>query len=182
VAPENESAKGQFRFSPPVLTQDSQGPKRLLLFRSSRPAQLLCIARLTEEVIARHFALHQQIEKVPVSSIAISPANYKFRFAREIKTGGKSAYIYTIAPRKNRLDAITGQVWIESNTGAEVMLTGHVRNLSSIGGRAEVVRDTKVLNGFAYARFTHLIFVIPQLGRCEPTIQEYLLSPENDGR
>jgi len=36
---------------------------------------------VTEEVIARYFAVHQQIEKVPVSSIAISPANGKFRFA-----------------------------------------------------------------------------------------------------
>ena len=30
---------------------------------------------VTDEVIARYFALHQQIEKVPVSSIAISLAN-----------------------------------------------------------------------------------------------------------
>jgi len=77
--------------------------------------------------------------------------------------------------------AIKGQVWIDAETGGEVMLTGHVRNASSIGGRAEVVCDIKVLDGFAYARFTHLI-VISQLGQCELTIQEHLSSPENDAR
>jgi hypothetical protein len=81
-----------------------------------------------------------------------------------------------------RLGAIKGQVWMHAETGAEVMLTGHVRNVSSIGGRAEVVRDTKVLNGFAYARFTHLAFAVPQLGRCELVIKEYLLFPGNDPR
>ena len=136
---------------------------------------------VTEEVIARYFALHQQIEELPVSSIAITPVNYKFRLAGEVKTGGTSAYVYTIAPRKNRL-GVAGQLWIDSDTGAEVLLTGHMRNMTSIGSPADVVRDTKVLNGFPYARFTHLTFVIAHLGRCELTIKEYLLSPENEAR
>jgi hypothetical protein len=33
---------------------------------------------VTEEVIARYFALHQQIEKLRASSIAITPVNYNF--------------------------------------------------------------------------------------------------------
>jgi hypothetical protein len=134
---------------------------------------------VTEEVIGRYFAVQEQIEALPASSILISPANYKFRFAAEVNTGGKSAYIYKIAPRKSRPGVITGQLWIDSDTGAEVMLTGHVRNASSIGGRADVVRDTKLLNGFAYARVTHLNFEVPRLGRGELIIKEYLL-PDND--
>ena len=136
---------------------------------------------VTEEVIGRYFALQKQMEKLPVSSILITPANYKFRFAGEVKTGGKSAYIYKIFPRKSRPGVITGQLWIDSDTGAEVMLTGRVINVSSIG-RVDVVRDTKFLNGSAYARFTHLTFTVPQLGRSELVIKEYLVSPENDVR
>ena len=132
---------------------------------------------VAEEVIARYFALREQIEELPVSSIAITPANYKFRFVGEVKTGGKSAYIYTIAPRKSRANVIRGQLWIDADTGVEVMLTGDVQNASSIGGRADVVRDTKLLKGFAYARVTHLSFDVPRLGRGELVIKEYL--PDN---
>ena len=135
---------------------------------------------VTEEVIGRYFVLQEQMEELPVSSIVITPANYKFRFAAEVNTGGRSAYIYKIAPRKSRPGAITGQLWIDSDTGAEVMLTGHVRNAISIGGRADVVRDTKLLNGFAYARVTHLNFEVPRLGRGELVIKEYVLFPDND--
>jgi hypothetical protein len=91
-----------------------------------------------------------------------------------------SLHLYDCSEEESA-SAIKGQVWIDAETGGEVMLTGHVRNASSIGGRAEVVRDIKVLDGFAYARFTHLI-VISQLGQCELTIQEHLSSPENDAR
>ena len=95
---------------------------------------------VTDEVIARYFALQEQIDKLPAPSIAITPT--KFRFQSEVKTGGKSAYIYTIGPRKSRSDAIKGQLWIDSDTGPEVMLTGEVPNASSIGGSAHIVRDT----------------------------------------
>jgi hypothetical protein len=39
-----------------------------------------------DEVINRYFDLQEQIENLPVSSIAITPANYKFRFAGEART------------------------------------------------------------------------------------------------
>jgi hypothetical protein len=68
---------------------------------------------------------------------------------------------------------------MDSDTGAEVMLTGYVINVPSIG-RTDVVRDTKLLNGLAYARVTRLTFELPRLGRGEPVIKEHLLLPDND--
>jgi hypothetical protein len=63
---------------------------------------------------------------------------------------------------------------------------GHVVRASdkhdSTGGRADVVRDTKLLNGSAYARSTRLTFAVPHLGRGELVIKEYLLPSENDAR
>jgi hypothetical protein len=64
--------------------------------------------------------------------------------------------------------------------GAEVMLNwspdkdAFDRRPCGCGVRHEA------LNGCPYARFTHLGFAIPPLGRGEMVIKEYLLSPDND--
>ena len=57
--------------------------------------------------------------------------------------------------------SLSEALWIDSDTGDEVMLTGRVLNMSAVGGRPEVVRDTKLLNGFAYPRSIHLNFAVP---------------------
>ena len=133
---------------------------------------------VAEEVIARYLALREQIDRLPIASVAITPANYKFHFAGEVKTGGATAYIYDITPRKNRAGMLTGQVWVDSDSGHEIMLTGHLLDVPARGGEVEVVRDTKLVNGSAYARITHVAFTIPRLGPAELVITETVLNPE----
>ncbi len=124
------------------------------------------------EVIDRYLALRRQIDLLPLSSVAITPANYKFHFAGEVKTGGAVAYVYDIAPKKNRLGLVLGQLWIDSSTGNEVMLAGSMTDLTSTSGRIEFVRDTKLMNGAVYARVTHVTLMIPLLGRAEVSVTE----------
>jgi hypothetical protein len=129
---------------------------------------------VAEEVIERYLALRRQIDGLAFSSIAITTANYKFRFAGEVKTGAATAYIYDITPKKNRPGMLVGQLWMDSRTGQEIMLAGHLPPISSIGGRVAVVRDTALMNG-AVGRATHLSFALPRLGRAEVSITEALL-------
>ena len=129
---------------------------------------------VAEEVIARYLEVHKERENLSVSSIAITPVNYKFRFAGEVRTGGAAAYIYDVTPKKNRPGLIVGKLWMDSETGHEVMLTGRLMDTPSIGQHVDLVRDTKLLDGAAYARVTHLVFAIPRLGRAELVITEIL--------
>ena len=76
-----------------------------------------------DEVTMRYFALQEEIEKLPSSSIQISPENYKFRLRGEVKTGIGSAYVYEITPRKRRRGLFKGQIWIEARTGSEVLIS-----------------------------------------------------------
>ena len=76
--------------------------------------------------LARYFALQEEIENLPLSSIQISPENYRFRLRGEVKTGIDSAYVYDITPRKRRPGLFKGQIWIEAGTGAEVLITGRL--------------------------------------------------------
>jgi hypothetical protein len=181
-----------FRKSEPVgiLIEASLGElyksAGLLAVRTQRPNEpgevhVLQIAgdgTVVEEVIQRYFMLREQFDSLPLSSIAITPANYKFHFAGEVKTEGGGAYIYDITPKKNRPGMLIGRLWIDSATGHEIMLTGHLLHLPATAQPIDIVRDTKMANGSVYARVTHAALALPQLGRAEVVITEMLLPPE----
>ena len=130
------------------------------------------------EVVGRYFALEAQLAGLPPLSLAVTPDNYKFRSAGEVPAGDKAAYIYQITPKSRRPGLLIGRIWMDSQSGAEVLLAGHLKKLRSIGGPADLVRDTKLRNGSPYGRVTHLAFAIPNLGRAELVVTEYLLRPE----
>jgi hypothetical protein len=127
---------------------------------------------VAEEVIDRYVGLCQDLQKLPASSVAIVPGNYKFRFRGDVKTGGRTAYMYDISPRKSRVGLIKGQIWIDARTGAEIFLSGHLIVPNSIRGGVTVVRETTPPDDSGRVRTTHLVFSVPQLGRSELGIVE----------
>jgi len=133
---------------------------------------------VANEVIARYFALKERIETLPPSSIAITPGNYKFHLRGEIMTGSDKAFIYDIRPRKNGSNLIKGALWINAETGAEVLVSGRLVDHASPGGGVDLVRETKLADGGPFVRITHLAFALPVLGRAELVITEY--SPGHD--
>jgi hypothetical protein len=146
--------------------------------RELRVVQIAGDGTVADEVIERYLAFRQQLDLLPLSSATITFSDYSFRFAGEVKTGGATALIYDITPKKNRPGLFQGQLWIDSSTGHEVVLSGHMRDTPSTSSRVDFVRDTKLMNGSAYARVTHVTFVIPLLGRAEVSITEFVVTPE----
>jgi hypothetical protein len=144
----------------------TEGGPVALLIESSLPhlykdAQVLAIRRMGEnerseygivglvgdgvalhEATTRYLAIQEGVENLPLSSIQISPENYRFRLRGEVKTGIGSAYVYDITPRKRRPGLFKGQIWIEAWTGAEV-LSFTVPLL----GRSELVVTERPLGG-----------------------------------
>src|ERR1700692_1204474 len=68
------------------------------------------------QVIARYLAAEEQTEGLPYSSVAVTPANYKFRYVGSVETNGTAVYIFQIAPKQKRAGLIRGQIWIDSAT------------------------------------------------------------------
>jgi hypothetical protein len=132
---------------------------------------------VSAEVIERYLALRQQLDLLPTPSLKIAPSNYNFHFAGEVMNDGSLAYIYDITPRKKRPGLVSGQIWIDSSTGNEVMLSGQMLDPTASTGRIEFVRDTKLMNGTACGRITHVTFDVPLLGRAEVSITEIDLTP-----
>ena len=137
---------------------------------------------VAQELIARYLELQDQVEELPISSVAITPANYRFRYIGEIGTGPASAFVFQIIPKKKRNGLIQGQLWIDSATGAAVLQAGHfVKTPSAFIGRIEVVRDTKLLDGSPRVRITHVTIETRRLGRGEITITELPLPASSEG-
>lgn len=130
-------------------------------------------AIVMHEVVANYLKTTEEIEDLPFSSIAITPANYKFRYMREVGIGAASAYVFQIVPRRKCDGLIQGELWIDARTGQEVLRKGHlVKTPRSFAGKIEVLRDTTLVQGSPAICVTHVILETRRIGRGELTITE----------
>jgi hypothetical protein len=127
------------------------------------------------EVIARYFVIEGQMENVPRSSTLITPANYRFQFRGQVKTGTGSAYVYDITPRRRSPGLFKGQIWIDASTGAELLVSGQLADAPLTSSSITFVREIS-LEASGYTRITHLAFSVPLLGRSELIVLERPLS------
>jgi hypothetical protein len=126
-----------------------------------------------QQVIARYLAAEEQAEGLPYSSVAVTPANYKFRYVGCLETNGTVVYVFQIAPKKKRAGLIRGQIWIDSATGIAVHQAGRfVKRPSVFIRQIEVTRDTNLQDGLPYTRVTHVAIDTRLVGRAELTIME----------
>jgi hypothetical protein len=114
-------------------------------------------ASVTQQVIEPYLAVREQIEDLPFSSVAITPANYKFRYVGEFYTPEGSAFVFQITPKKKRSGLIRGQLWIDSVSGAAVVQAGYlVKTPRASIHRVEIVRRTKLQDGKPCSRMTRV--------------------------
>jgi hypothetical protein len=126
-----------------------------------------------ERAIATYLVAQHQAEDLPLSSVIITPRNYKFRYAGAVETGDNAAYRFRITPRKNHAGLIRGELWIERATGAPVLVTGHLVKTPSTSIRGiKVVREITFVDGYPCARTTHMTIDTRSEGRTELTIVE----------
>jgi hypothetical protein len=128
---------------------------------------------VTHELITPYLSVQKEIEDLPLSSVIITPANYKFRFLSKAGTQDDSAYRFQIVPKKKRAGLIRGELWIDSATGVALLQAGYfVRTSSAEIRRIEMVRDTKLQNGSPYSRITRIAVETRHAGRGYLTITE----------
>ena len=126
-----------------------------------------------QQVIVRYLSAQVQAAAVPASSVAITLANYKFRYTGAVKTGGTTAYVFLITPRKKREGLIKGALWLDGETGAVVRQSGYlVKKPSIFVKRVDVTRETDFRDGSTGMRVTHLSVDTRLAGRAELVIRE----------
>jgi hypothetical protein len=131
-----------------------------------------------QQVIARYLSADLEAAALPPASVAITSANYRFRYVGSAADRGTLAYAFEITPRKKRAGLFRGQLWIDPCTGMALRLTGYlVKNPSVFVRRVNITRDTYVHAGVAYALITHIDIDTRLIGRAELTIAERPYSP-----
>jgi hypothetical protein len=155
-------------------TDDSGHSQYLLLQVEGDPT-------VVHEVIVPYLAIQDHIEDLPTSSIAITPANYRFQYVGEVGTQSSSAYVFRITPKKKRDGLLQGELWIDAVTGIGTVQTGRfVKPLSTFASQIQVVTDTTLVNGIPLERVTHVTIATRVAGRGELSITESrLLGIEN---
>jgi ABC-type transporter Mla MlaB component len=127
-----------------------------------------------QQVIARYLSADAQARQLPPSAVAVSAANYKFRFIGPIGTGRTLTYVFRITPKKKRLGLIQGELWIDTATGLVVRQAGYlVKRPSMFVRRIDVTQDTEIREGSPYLRITRLGIETRLAGRAELTIKEH---------
>jgi hypothetical protein len=161
---------------PKLEKQASLRAIRRLLPLGKPEYQVLEIAgdrTVTRQVIARYLSAEVRAAALPASAVAITPANYKFRYKGAVNTGSSVVYAFLIAPRKKREGLIKGELWIDGETGAVVRQSGYLVERPSIFvKRVDIIQETALRDGSAAERVTHLSVDTRLVGRAELTIHE----------
>lgn len=121
-----------------------------------------------QQVIVRYLSGERRAAVIPARTVAITPANYKFRYKESVKNGSSEVYVFQIVPRAKREGLIKGELWIDGETGAPVREVGYlVKKPSIFIKRVELTREMT-----ADSRITHLSIDTRLVGRAELTIAE----------
>lgn len=126
-----------------------------------------------EELVVPYLEERDQIERLPLSSVSITPANYRFRYVGVAGNGPVSAYVFRIVPKKKRYGLVDGQLWIDAASGEGILLMGQLAKAPpGFSSRPRFVRTIEYFAGVPAIRITHVRIQTKHAGTGELTIAE----------
>lgn len=121
------------------------------------------------EVIARY--LSAESEARDRGSIAITPANYKFKYRGWFERDGRHVTVLQVTPRKKAVGLFKGELWVDSATGMPMRESGRfVKNPSVFLKKIEFVRDYEMRDGVAFPKHIESTVDARLIGRAELSI------------
>lgn len=84
------------------------------------------------------------------SKVAVTPANYKFKYKGQREKDGRPVFVFEINPRKKREGLFKGEIWLDSDTGLTVREAGRfVKSPSVFLKKVFFAREYVIHEGFA---------------------------------
>lgn len=98
------------------------------------------------EVIARYLEAEQQTRNT--ASMALTPANYKFKLKGERYETDRDVYVFQVSARKKKTGLFKGEVWLDANSYLPVFEKGKlVKNPSIFFKKVEFERAYTIRDG-----------------------------------
>lgn len=106
-----------------------------------------------KEVIARYLQAETQARSDYANSLAITPANYKFKYKGTTDYAGRRAYVLQVTPRAKRVGLYKGELWIDKESYLPLREWGElVKNPSVFLRSVYFVRDYFIADGMSVPR------------------------------
>jgi hypothetical protein len=105
---------------------------------------------IKSSVIARYLAAEVEAGANDGSALAITPANYKFKYKGRLDSEGREVYVYQLTPRQKRVGLFKGELWLDAASCLPVRESGRlVKNPSVFLRRVDFVREYDIRDGVA---------------------------------
>jgi hypothetical protein len=106
-----------------------------------------------KEVIARYLEAEKQARNDYSGSLALTPANYKFKYKGTADYAGRTAYVLQVTPKEKRMGLFKGELWVDSQTYLPLREWGElVKNPSVFLKSVYFVRDYWICDGMSVPR------------------------------
>jgi hypothetical protein len=123
------------------------------------------------QVITRYLSAEAEAQKDQTGNMAVTPANYKFKYKGRENKAGRDVHVFQVSPRKKRQGLFEGEVWIDAATYLRVQESGRlVKNPSIFLKRVEFVRDYDIRDGLSVLRRVQSVVSTRLVGKAELTI------------
>ncbi|MEO8026624.1 MAG: hypothetical protein ABI823_09120 [Bryobacteraceae bacterium] len=124
---------------------------------------------IKKDVIARY--LTAESEAKDLSSLALTPANYKFKYRGLVERDNHVMYIFQVTPRKKMVGLYKGELWLDQATCMPVREAGKfVKNPSVFLKNVEFVREYELKDGIAYPSRIESTIETRIVGKAEITV------------
>jgi hypothetical protein len=119
-----------------------------------------------QELIARY--LSAEVEERDRSSIAISPANYKFKLKSITNLDGRNVAVFELNPKKKRIGLFKGEMWVDAETGMPLKERGRwVKNPSVFLKKVEFEQDYELKDGVSIPKYIESKMEVRLIGSAE---------------
>lgn len=123
------------------------------------------------QVIARYLSAEAEAQKDDTPSLAVTPANYKFKYKGRGALDGRDVHIFQVSPRQKRQGLYKGELWIDATTYLRVQESGYlVKNPSIFLKHVEFVRKYDIQDGVSVPRQVKSTVDTRLVGKAELTI------------
>jgi len=126
---------------------------------------------IKNQVIARYLTAEVEAQKDQAPSLAVTPANYKFKYRGAESLADRPVYVFQVTPRKKRVGLFKGDIWIDSATFLKVQESGYfVKSPSIFLKSVEFTRKYEIRDGISVPLQIQSTVETRLVGKAELTI------------
>jgi len=122
-------------------------------------------------VIARYLSAEVEAQADGSPSLAVTPANYKFKYKGPMQSAGQLIEVFQVTPRRKVVGLFKGEIWIDAKTFLCVRESGRlIKPPSLFLKKIEFVKEYEIQGGIAVPRQIHSVVDTRLVGPAELTI------------